>query len=54
MTRERRALLILWTVIAALILVAFIADAMFRDRVCVSAMMVDASGTTVYPEECTE
>lgn len=50
--RERRTILIFWTVVALLILSAFAAEAAMRNRVCVSAMTVDASGTTVYPEVC--
>jgi len=50
--RERRAVLIFWLTVALLILGAFAAEAQFRNRVCISAMMIDSNGTTVYPEVC--
>lgn len=50
--RERRTILIFWMVLALLIVGAFAAEAQLRNMVCISAMTVDASGTTVYPEVC--
>lgn len=32
--------------------VAFAVEAKTRQQVCVSAMMADSTGTTVYPEIC--
>lgn len=53
-TRDRRTILILWTVLALLILSAFTAEAMMRNRVCISAATIDVTGvTTLIPEECT-
>ena len=51
--RERRTLLIFWLTVALLLLAAFATEAEYRSRVCISAMTVDASGTTIYPKVCT-
>lgn len=51
MTNDRRWLFLV--VVAFLVLyIAFAVEAKARQAVCVSAMIVDATGTTVYPQVC--
>lgn len=52
--RERRTILIFWTVVALLILSAFAAEASLRSQTCISALTVDGSNTidSYTPTEC--
>jgi hypothetical protein len=51
--RERRTILIFWTVVALLILSAFAAEAQLKNQVCISSITVDSTGTTSFvPKEC--
>lgn len=50
--RERRTILIFWTVVALLIFSAFATEALLKETVCVSAMIQDRTSVTFYPEIC--
>jgi hypothetical protein len=54
MTRqERRTVLIFWLTIGLLLLGAFAAEAQYRNRICISALIVEAGSTVSTPVECT-